>query len=491
MNNNMTNLAMCRDCGCLCDANDMHEYVGGGYICSDCISGYVICEDCGQAVEAQYSVDIVNGYDGIVKIVCKPCAKDGYTKCDDCGEYFMPDSDMLATYDGNLICRSCYECGEYFVCNDCGDIVPYDDEAIIYNRFGEPRYSVCPSCADVYSLCEECDRLFSSSWVECYDTDTGSQDVCVSCRENMWYCDECGTLYHTDEFWNYDLGCCDSCAREKSIILSYGTHINWELFVNNKPIGTDDFFGIELEVENNGSCYDCGEMAIELRDRYFGNKAVYKEDGSLQDGFEIITHPHTPAAFYDLPWKDILSYLSRNDYTSHDNSRCGLHIHMNRKWFGATREEQYANITKMAVCYCNRWEFFLKCSRRTQMQADRWAKSYILDREDDDTNEEVLKKTEQLLKDNEGYSRYLAINLCNKNTFEFRLGRGTLRYESFMAWIDIHITMARNAKHIRADEHDNLTRWLKGIKPETLNYIKMRDALTHEEYEEIETISYL
>lgn len=493
MNNNMTNLAMCRDCGCLCDADEMVEYVGGGYICDDCKAGYIICEDCGQAVEVRYSEDIHNSAGEVVKIVCKPCATENYAKCDDCGEYFLrEDSEMIMVHGGDIICRGCFECGGYFICNDCGDAVRYDDEVCIHNWCGDVSFSVCPDCADSnYTQCEVCENYYAPHNVDSLSTDEGLYEVCDSCRGDMYYCEHCDTYFHNDDNWNSEHDCCNDCARDLSIILYYGDSVYWEMFVNNKPIGDDDFFGIELEVERDGSGYDCNEMAEELRDRYFYNHAVYKHDGSLHDGFEIITHPHTPAAFYDLPWHEILDYLGSNDFTSHDNGRCGLHIHMNRKWFGATRDEQYANITKMAVCYCNRWDFFLACSRRTQYQADRWAKKYILDRDIDDTDDEMLKKAEQTLKDEEGYSRYLAINLCNRDTFEFRLGRGTLKYESFMAWIDIHITMARNAKHIRAHEHDNLTRWLKGVKPETLDYIRSRNALTYEECKEIESISVL
>ena len=67
----------------------------------------------------------------------------------------------------------------------------------------------------------------------------------------------------------------------------------------------------------------------------------------------------------------------------------------------------------------------------------------------------------------------VAINVQNFDTFgtvEFRLGRGTLNYETYMAWVDIHVAIARNAKDIELDDID-LNKWLKGISRETRGYI--------------------
>ena len=72
--------------------------------------------------------------------------------------------------------------------------------------------------------------------------------------------------------------------------------------------------------------------------------------------------------------------------------------------------------------------------------------------------------------------RYHAVNLTNDNTVEFRLMRGTLNYDSFMATIDFLWTTAMNANTMTDDDITNPANFLKGLKPDTIEYIKRRNA---------------
>jgi len=70
---------------------------------------------------------------------------------------------------------------------------------------------------------------------------------------------------------------------------------------------------------------------------------------------------------------------------------------------------------------------------------------------------------------------YRALNDRKHETLEFRLGRGTLNKNSFFAWIDFCLTVAKNArksgpKLLGAEE------WLKGIRPTTAQYMLSRGA---------------
>ena len=110
-------------------------------------------------------------------------------------------------------------------------------------------------------------------------------------------------------------------------------------------------------------------------------------------------------------------------------------------------------------------------SRRTSSQF-HWAcktRSEILDRKD------ALKYAKR-----EGWEyrtdRYKAVNNTNSNTVEIRIMRGTLKLETFLASIDFILTVAKNSKRIRWDNANDEVLWLKGAKPETMEYIASKGA---------------
>jgi hypothetical protein len=58
-----------------------------------------------------------------------------------------------------------------------------------------------------------------------------------------------------------------------------------------------------------------------------------KGDGSLNDGFEIVTHPMTHDwAMEKFPW-EMIEKLRRSGYRSWDTDTCGLHVHASRTSF--------------------------------------------------------------------------------------------------------------------------------------------------------------
>ena len=377
--------------------------------------------------------------------------------CADCGCVIEENEEYFELSDGSVICESCFN-EDYFVCEDCGSIEPLDNAVTIHGRYGSVEHYVCQCCADRnYSYCENCEKYYQTYLVSSQWVNGNLFEICDSCLEDLNYCELC-CEYFSDDNYDFDEQCCNSCAKE-NIIRDYHENDGWTTF------GADSRrFGIELEVENKGTSGN-NDIARYLKNNFLGNHAIYERDGSLDTGFEIISQPHTPDEFYKLDWEKVLEYLSNHGFVSHDSGTCGLHIHVSRKFFGDTRDEQYENIAKIVYCYSVNWQFFLKCSRRTQEQADRWAAEYV-NGSFDEAKENVKN----------GYSRYLAINLCNYDTIEFRLGRGTLRYESFMAWIDLHLTMAKNARDVAESDLSNLSVWLDGIKDSTYEYINYRGA---------------
>ena len=64
----------------------------------------------------------------------------------------------------------------------------------------------------------------------------------------------------------------------------------------------------------------------------------------------------------------------------------------------------------------------------------------------------------------------------NYSTIEFRLGRGTLNYESFMAWNNFHDCLVKNVKNVSYEDIDNYAVWLDGIDCDTIRYLIARNC---------------
>lgn len=58
-------------------------------------------------------------------------------------------------------------------------------------------------------------------------------------------------------------------------------------------------------------------------------------------------------------------------YLSHQARTCGLHIHVSRRAFGTTEEQQDACIARILYFFEKHWEELLKFSQRTQQQLER------------------------------------------------------------------------------------------------------------------------
>lgn len=295
------------------------------------------------------------------------------------------------------------------------------------------------------------------------------------CVNHFYYCECCERWIRNSAHWDFDRNCCINCV--PAPIKTYHENHGREVYFYNDGSYTvrPKYFaglGVELEVENRSSDYDCEDMAQKLDELFNAsvNHVTFECDGSLNDGFEIITNPHEEQAFYDLPWQDALYLLRKNGYSSHNAGTCGLHIHFSRTLFGENPEQQWENIAKIIAFYNIFWKDCLKASRRKTEHADHWACNYMLNRG------ELENQCKYLAKEDVG--RYFAVNTTNRSTVEFRLGRGTLRYKTFLAWIDFNSALVRNSQNITWDKIDNLKIWLNGISDNTCEYFQQKNIFS-------------
>ena len=202
---------------------------------------------------------------------------------------------------------------------------------------------------------------------------------------------------------------------------------------NLSPIDSGDkpyFLGIELEMENDET-YNKKEreediieiLNAEKSREYYDNILDWKEDGSLENGVEMVTAPISLAMFR----KEIVPIIKKMQeigYTSEKGGRCGNHIHISRIAFS---EEAQA---RLVLIYA-RFENIIKIlSRRNG------AFSYCKDVLTTVTAVSV-DTADEIVKYQKSRGKSTAINFNNSNTIEFRIFRGTMNTDVLVANIQL------------------------------------------------------
>lgn len=341
--------------------------------------------------------------------------------CSRCGAV-QEEHEGAYKVDGEYICQDCFE-DVYNICSYCGEYHPREESILTVNN-----EVICENCfSDRFVMCDDCDRAvirYRSFEVE------DERLICEECRdENYRYCGECGRLFRDEDL--HEIGdniyMCSSCADTAGVIGDYH-HTRANHFYRANGENTTRFIGVELEVEARGG-QDRFNAARDILDVLGRNFIECKHDGSLCDGFEIVTQPATLAYHRLQNYREALEGLISNGMRSHDGGNCGLHFHISKKFFEDENGDQWNNIAKLIVMSHYLWEDIVKFSRRDYNQINDWAKK-------NDYNE--MWTVGEVIDCNDS-NRYQAINITNRHTVEFRFMRGTLRYKTFLAsleWVE-------------------------------------------------------
>ena len=353
---------------------------------------------------------------------------------------------------------------EHTTCFHCGQIISGTPVMVEDD-------SLCECCAEEETtLCSRCgERIYR-------DDNAGDEDtpLCQHCYENHYYrCDRCGRVIHEsdsyyasdDEDQNYPLchDCYSSRNRDRAI---------QDYYYKPEPLFRGDgsrYFGVELEIDGAGEDNSSAREVMEIANSNGLENLYCKHDGSLGDGFEMVTHPMTlDYHMKEMPWKEILHCAVDMGYTSHQAGTCGLHVHVNRDAFGDTEKVQDAVIARILFFFEKNWEELLKFSRRTQRQLDHWAARYGYK----DHPKELLDHAKK------GHAgRYTSVNLTNTNTIEFRIFRGTLKYNTLIATLQLLDRICDVALFLSDDETKAMswTTFVSGCTaPELVQYLKER-----------------
>lgn len=361
----------------------------------------MICRTCGKMVlpEDGHIIDST--------FYCDNCL----VKCNECGEYILKEA-AKETYDGAFICEDCYE-GNYFKCKDCGKVYPVE----YYYWIVDKAKCVCNKCLDNYYECEFCNKYFSKDSVsETYNENW----VCDECFHNSYRaCDNCGRAVHNNDYYYNEIDRCDYCPNckeeRKSPIYAYHDYSSFCKKQVYGETGTKEFFGLEIEVAGEPDYADDFLRLVP--------DVVLMHDGSIDEGFEIVTEPMTRGYIAENFLPNIergMRFLNNNGFRGHDKG--GIHIHVSQEVFSkemlcVLRNVLYSeNETNMEV-----WKAI---TQRKQSQINEWCR-YT-----------EARRVIDILSDESDYpcivnnGRYTALNYDRRTgTYEFRIFNSNTRIE--------------------------------------------------------------
>lgn len=227
---------------------------------------------------------------------------------------------------------------------------------------------------------------------------------------------------------------------------------------------TQLYLGVELEIDVGGRNEKIARQVIDN----LGEDNVYcKADSSVQQGFEIVTHPCTFTYHQTLQYERVFEELIKQGYRSHDVTTCGLHVHFNRTFFGEDKLTQDLNVSKLLYIFEKYWPQIIMIARR---DSNTYAKRFFIGANESPLDIYVKAKNT---------NKYGVINLQHPDTIEIRIFKGTLKYNSFISTLEFVNTLIPIIRNTDIYEIQKLN-W-EGISSHFSNnlktYIKEREAL--------------
>ena len=287
----------------------------------------------------------------------------------------------------------------------------------------------------VYAKCEDCGKWFYRGF--------SKQTRCEACRPSSKTCIVCGKKFMGTV---HDLCCSDQCKHIKRERIdtasicgySYKPACRFQTVSSgpsNEPSVGNLYLGFELEVAGRDHYLDdqtCAGIVQNLLPNTY-----CKYDGSVDGGFEIVSHPGT-LAFHQKNgsrFRKAMRILTGLEFEN-ENRQCGLHVHVNREFL----RNKGAAVAKL-VCLSDRFYDELMTFARRPTGSRHWCM-----RNGDEyhcsTREDYVTRYRYSCNPGE---RYLAINLQNRNTVEFRIFHSTMDWQTFIASLQLVDTMVRYA----------------------------------------------
>ena len=346
------------------------------------------CEYCNYEVE----IEVETSEEEIManECLCADCFHDIYSYCDYCGDIVLRDDLNWLENNETLVCEHCTEHNVNIIWCEEHDCYEYqEDDDIITLANGN---TICYDAFEYgdYFFCEDCEQYFHIDY------------ACYSEMDECYFCEDC-IGDHVSEY-----------------ISEYHDHDYDEFKMTDEDEENDNklFFGMELEIEaNHRNNHDnLAEAILNLTDDF-----VFEQDGSLNNGFEIISMPFSRNYMKETLEDDLYAMLQTiNKHNYEGKNTCGLHFHIS---YDAIRS--IPNLLKIVEYYK---EELTILSRREESSLNRWSPFYTKNFD----KEEITNGMIEEIVDNY-QSRYHAINLDNNYTVEFRIFKSTTDHKTLMA----------------------------------------------------------
>lgn len=381
---------------------------------------------------------LVHAHNGSCSARCAECSILYYEPYSPNAERFRVLLNRVAGANGriNLLCNTCFNDSEYTACEQCG--MWEDSDELLYYEFLDNQ--VCRVCQNGIVRCDNCRE---------YCWDDGDHD-----------CDE---QYATIKSFDF---------RPSGGFTFHGTDPN-NLFLG---------FELEVEAEEVRNMRECAEEIDSWISK--SNRGYLKSDGSLNDGFELVTQPHTLADYEQhFPW-DIIRELRNMGFRSWDTDTCGFHVHISRQAFGwRPRGTQY-----------NEGKYHAHLLRFTKLIYDNssYVTRYVAGRSSSrwasySDRSHLLEKVKHGHQSN---ARYSAVNVANTQTIEVRVFKGSLKVERVKAYLQFVHSVAEYTRDLHVSPNENnlmwrrYTGWLRKNEqtyPELVSLITTRQENDNEE----------
>lgn len=399
-------------------------------------------------------------------------ARDRIFECWQCGAYeILPEGqtiDDLHTREdfGHPICPTCERnAGAVHNCDVCGVVIMHDDRGNTAWRQGE-----------LVEVCFDCRQDLTSDYaVQSY-----------SYKPKPWFLGDDGKRSRTpkgDTFFGIELECS---------------------FSGSDDYGLDDYYDDDAECncesclrerareDGHGGLSVSEDSAVALVMQNGNDKKLYcKEDGSISDGFEIVSHPMSLLHWqnhFDWSWA---KKLADNGMVAWNDSTCGLHIHVSK-----TAWESKPHFARWWMLMFGNSDAWVQLAGRHSTSYASWrnegegtsARRAYAVKDPDVTRRiraslplvppratyeesiEIDRRRRQIMAThtnkaaleaaNQDGGRYSAINLHNEHTVELRFWRPSLKYTTVLASIEAtaaSVEYARVAKFNPKLKEETLT----------------------------------
>lgn len=294
-------------------------------------------------------------------------------------------------------------------CSVCGN--ENDLRYVVVQRNGESSVEdVCAPCLMEMPACYECGQFIADR-----DdiVDHHGHNMCRDCASRIRRCDNCDAeLMDYNLSAHNDLRLCPSCYQ--SAIIEDTAIKPWDWRPTFVKHGKGTAFGLEIEMEIPEDYYrdEVAETTIRQFPTFFKvDKNYFQHDGSLEHGLELVTMPASFDYIKNSGMKNVIDYMRREyDAVSHNTTTCGLHVHIDRS--GITPD----HAARIAYLVHRLQSVFGILSRRERSTYARYKTPEFSTYNDD---------------------KYEAVNFYHQESIEFRMFKGTLKWNTILATIDI------------------------------------------------------